>query len=153
MRDLIVRVIARFMIPFIQLYGLYIIVYGHLSPGGGFAGGTVMASSLILYLMAYGLHAEERRFPEVLARLIETGGALSYILIGMFGIFLGGKFLGNQSVGIPLGTPGRLLSGGFVLLLTFVIGLKVASTMITLFCHLIEEEKEVIQVGLDKAVE
>lgn len=142
MRDLIVRVVARFIIPFIQLYGLYIVLYGHLSPGGGFAGGTVIASSLILYVLAYGVSLEQRRFPELWAQIVESAGALFYVAIGLVGIFLGSRFLGNSVAGFPLGTPGRLLSGGTIFLLTFGIGMKVASTMITLFSHLVEEEEE-----------
>ncbi|HHT69769.1 MAG TPA: hypothetical protein GXZ85_11005, partial [Firmicutes bacterium] len=55
MSDIIVQVVTRMMIPYLQLYGLYIILYGHNSPGGGFAGGTIIASSLILYVLAFGL--------------------------------------------------------------------------------------------------
>lgn len=142
MRDLIVQVIARFIIPFVQIYGLYIVLYGHLSPGGGFAGGTVIASSLILYVLAFGVHSEEELLPESWTRIIESLGALMYVAVGIVGILLGSRFLGNQVAGFPMGVPGRLLSGGMIFVLTTVIGIKVASTMITLFTHLIEEEKE-----------
>lgn len=141
MRDLIVQVIARLMIPFIQLYGLYIIFYGHLSPGGGFAGGTVVASSLVLYVLAYGISSEEKRVPESVTRVVENAGALFYALVGVFGVLLGAQFLSNGAAGFPLGTPGRLFSGGTIFILTSAIGLKVASTMITLFTHLSEEEE------------
>ena len=140
MRDLIVRVIARFMIPFIQVYGLYIILYGHVSPGGGFAGGTVMAASLILYVLAFGVHSGENRLPEWLARTIESAGALVFVTVGLTGLFRGTTFLANAAAGFPLGIPGRLLSAGSIFILTFAIGMKVFSTMITLFSHLAEEE-------------
>lgn len=142
MRDLIVKTIARFMIPFIQVYGCYIVLYGHLSPGGGFAGGTIIASSLILYVLAFSLQFEIERLPERTARVIESSGALVFTLVGLLGIFLGTRFLGNQAAGMPMGTPGRLFSGGTIFVLTAAIGAKVASTMITLFSHLIEEEEE-----------
>ncbi len=142
MRDLIIRVISRFMIPFIQVYGAYIVLYGHLSPGGGFAGGTVIASSIILYILAYGLLSEEKRIPEHFTRVVESAGALFYVFVGLLGVLLGTRFLGNSVAGFPLGIPGRLSSGGTIFLLTFAIGMKVASTMITLFSHLIDEERE-----------
>lgn len=141
MRDLIVKAVARFMIPFIQVYGCYIVLFGHLSPGGGFAGGTIIASSLILYVLAFGLQLEIERFPEATARIIESSGALVFSAIGLLAIFLGSRFLGNQAAGMPMGIPGRLLSGGTIFVLTTAIGAKVASTMITLFSHLIEEEE------------
>ncbi len=141
MRDLIVRVVARFMIPFIQVYGLYIVLYGHVSPGGGFAGGTVMAASLILYVLAFGVRLEEKRLPEWLARSIESLGAILFVVLGLVGLFNGTTFLANAGAGFPLGTPGRLFSGGAIFILTFAIGMKVFSTMITLFSHLVEEEE------------
>jgi len=141
-RDLIVRVIARFIIPFIQVYGLYIVLYGHVSPGGGFAGGTVMASSLILYVMAFGARSEKRRLPEWVARSIESAGAVFFVAIGLVSLFQGTTFLANQAAGFPMGIPGRVFSAGAIFLLTFGIGMKVFSTMITLFTHLIEEEEK-----------
>ncbi|NLY10812.1 MAG: sodium:proton antiporter [Firmicutes bacterium] len=142
MRNIIVRVIARVIIPFIQLYGFYVVFHGHLSPGGGFAGGTIIAASLILYVLAFGLVAEEKRVPERIAQIIESLGAIVYVVIGLVGVLVGAQFLGNKIAGFPLGVPGRILSSGSILILTIAIGFKVASTMITLFNHLIEDEKE-----------
>ena len=130
------------MIPYLQLYGLYIILYGHNSPGGGFAGGTIIASSLILYVLAFGLKNEELRLSSSVARVIESCGALAYVAIGLAGIVLGANFLSNNSAGFPLGIPGRIFSGGTIVLLTVAIGLKVASTMITLFTNIAEKEGE-----------
>lgn len=142
MSDLIVKVIARFMMPFIQIYGAYIILYGHLSPGGGFAGGTVIASSLILYILAYGLTAENRRLPDSYTRIIESGGVLFFCVIGLFGIILGKNFLANKAAGFPLGDLGRLFSGGTIVLIALAIGIKVTSSMITLFSHLTEDKSD-----------
>jgi multisubunit Na+/H+ antiporter MnhB subunit len=130
------------MIPYLQLYGLYIILYGHNSPGGGFAGGTIIASSLILCVLAFGLKNEELRLSSSVARVIESCGALAYVAIGLAGIVLGANFLSNNSAGFPLGIPGRIFSGGTIVLLTVAIGLKVASTMITLFTNIAEKEGE-----------
>lgn len=140
--DIIVQVVTRTMIPYLQLYGLYIILYGHNSPGGGFAGGTVIASSLILYVLAFGIDDADLRLSGSLARIIESCGALAYVGIGLSGIALGANFLSNKGAGFPLGIPGRVFSGGTIVLLTISIGLKVASTMITLFTNVAEKEGE-----------
>ncbi|PKM70436.1 MAG: sodium:proton antiporter, partial [Firmicutes bacterium HGW-Firmicutes-18] len=55
MDDLIVKNITKIVTPFIQLYGIFIILHGHISPGGGFAGGAIIGASLILYTLAFGL--------------------------------------------------------------------------------------------------
>jgi len=96
---------------------------------------------LIFYVLAYGISSEEKRVPESVTRVVENAGALFYALVGVFGVLLGAQFLSNGAAGFPLGTPGRLFSGGTIFILTSAIGLKVASTMITLFTHLSEEEE------------
>ncbi len=142
MEDLIVRMVARLVILFIQVYAIYIILHGHLSPGGGFAGGALFAASLYLYVLAFGLGREQQKIPPSIARILESSGALFYVLVGTVSVLLGGAFLANASAGFPLGTPGQLLSGGAIFLLLAGIGVKVASTMITLFNHLVEEEAD-----------
>ncbi len=142
MEDLIVRMVARLGVNLIQVYGLYIIIYGHLSPGGGFAGGTIFAASLYLYVLAFGLGEEQRKIPPSVARVLESAGALWFVAFGVMAMLAGGAFLANAQGGFPLGTPGRLTSGGAVFFLLFGIGIKVASTMITLFNHILEEEAE-----------
>ncbi len=140
MEDLIVRVVSRLVIHLIQVYGIYIVVNGHLSPGGGFAGGTMFAASLFLYVLAFGLGEEQKKIPGSVARVLEGSGALTYVLIGLASVAMGGAFLANLSAGFPAGAPGQMLSGGAGFLLLIAIGVKVASTMITLFNHLVEEE-------------
>lgn len=139
MDDLVGRSICRFLVPFIQLYGAYLVFYGHLSPGGGFAGGAVMASSIILYALAFGRAAGEQRISHNLAHALESGGGLWYILIGLIGIVGAGSFLANRAGGFFLGVPGQLFSSGMIMLLALGIGLKVAGTMVTLFFNLITE--------------
>jgi multicomponent Na+:H+ antiporter subunit B len=136
MEDIVVRSISRLIVPFIQLYGLYVIFHGHLSPGGGFAGGAIVASSMILYGISFNLEAGSRKLSHDVSSLLESGGALWYLLVGLIGILLGSNFLANKIAGVNLGTPGQLLSSGIIFLLALGIGAKVASTMITLFYSL-----------------
>ncbi|MFP4457731.1 MAG: MnhB domain-containing protein [Clostridia bacterium] len=140
MDDLIVKTITKIITPFIQLYGIFVILHGHLSPGGGFAGGAIIGASFILFTLAFGIEESNKLIPHSVTSKIETGGILWFILLGLVGVVMGGSFLGNKVAGFPLGQLGSILSGGLITLATIGIGLKVASTMITLFHSIIEEE-------------
>ncbi len=141
MNDIIVRSITRIVIPFVMLYGIYIVLHGHISPGGGFSGGALVGSSLILYTLVFGVDKARKKFSHRVSEIAESGGILLYLFVGALGIILSGSFLSNQSAGFPMGELGSLLSGGVIPILMIVIGIKVASTMISLFHILIEEEK------------
>ena len=140
MNDIIVRSITRIVIPFIQLYGIYIILHGHISPGGGFSGGALIGSSLILYTLVFGVQKAKKKFSHRMSEIAESGGLLLYLFVGVLGIIFAGSFLTNKEAGFPLGEFGSLFSGGVIPILMIGIGVKVASTMITLFHALIEEE-------------
>lgn len=127
--------------PFIQLYGCFVILHGHLSPGGGFPGGAILGASLILYTLAFGLEKGRRKMPEAYSKKVESGAILVYVALGISGVAVGGMFLTNRGAGFPMGEWGGLLSGGFIPLLTLAVGMKVAATMIALFQTMIEEEK------------
>ncbi len=137
---LILRVVVRFIMPFIQVYGCYIIVSGHLGPGGGFAGGTIVAASMILYALTFNINKALDKVPHKHATILESLGAILLITCGIVGLLLGGNFLANGQIGIPLGTPGRLLSGGLVPIIYFGIGVKVAMTIMSLYFSLVEED-------------
>ncbi|AOY74847.1 MnhB domain-containing protein [Clostridium formicaceticum] len=140
MDDLIVKTIARIIIPFIQVYGVFIVLHGHLSPGGGFAGGAILGASFILYTLCFGIHRGHKKVPHEISSKVETVGILWYIFIGLIGIWMGHQFLTNKEAGFYMGDAGRIVSGGLIPLVTLGIGAKVASTMITLFHTLIEED-------------
>lgn len=140
MDDLIVKVISRLIIPFIQLYGVFIIIHGHLSPGGGFAGGAILGAGFILYTLAFGLEKGNKKMPHSISSKVEAGGIIWYILMGFIGIAVGNHFLTNRESGILMGQTGDVISAGFIPLITLGIGLKVGSTLVTLFHSLIEED-------------
>ncbi len=139
MDDIILRTISRLIIPFIEIYGVFIILHGHVSPGGGFSGGAILGTSLILYTLVFGVEKAQKKFSHKVSDIAESGGILWFILIGLVGIFVTGYFLTNINAGFPIGEPGLLLSAGMIPLLMIGIGIKVASTMITLFHTVIEE--------------
>jgi multicomponent Na+:H+ antiporter subunit B len=140
MNDVIVKTITRLIVPFVQVYGIFIILHGHVSPGGGFSGGALIGTSLILYTLVFGIHKGEQKFSHRASEFAESGGIFLYAFIGLLGIILAGTFLTNIGAGFPIGIPGTLLSAGMIPILMIGIGIKVASTMITLFHILIEEE-------------
>lgn len=130
--DIIVNTVTRILLPFILIFGIYLVVHVHLSPGGGFSGGTVIGSSFVLFSLSYGIAMKERKLPHSLTAILESSGGLWFIFLGLVGIFLGENFLVNSPI-FPLGTPGRLFSSGVVLLVNIGLGIKVASTIISLF--------------------
>jgi len=140
MDDLFVKVTTKMILPFIQIYGIYVIIHGHLSPGGGFSGGAIFAASIVLYTLAYGLHKGQKRMPHSISSKVETGGILFYIGIGFVGILAGYPFLTNKAAGFPMGELGKVMSAGLIPMVTVAIGLKVMSTIVTLFHTMLEED-------------
>jgi multicomponent Na+:H+ antiporter subunit B len=141
MNDIIIKNISRIVIPFAQAYGIFIILNGHISPGGGFAGGAIIGTTLILYTLVFGREKGKKKFSHKMSEIAESGGIMVFVLVGIFGIIATGRFLTNQDAGFPMGESGSILSGGFIPIIMIAIGIKVASTMISLFNILIDEEK------------
>ncbi|NLL42589.1 MAG: sodium:proton antiporter [Firmicutes bacterium] len=142
MRDFVLKRVVALVLPFVTMLGLYVIFHGHLSPGGSFSGGIITGLSMIAFSLVFGLDRSQEKISERMMTLIESFGALWYGAMGLVGILRGTSFLMNKGAGIPLGEPGKLYSGGLILLITLGVGLKVASTMVTLFVSLMEEEEE-----------
>ncbi len=130
----LVRTIIRALLPVLVTFGLYIVTYGHLTPGGGFQGGMVTVGAVMSFYLAYGYNIM-RQFEEEDLHLGEHIGALAYLFTGLLGIFAGLSFLTNVLRG---GTPGTLLSGGIILVLNFVVGLKVAAGTLLVLLILLE---------------
>ncbi len=146
MMTVIVRTAARVLLLFIITYGAYIVANGHLTPGGGFQGGVVIATGFMLVLLGYGKSAEEV-LKETRMGLAENAGSITYVSVGFIGLLFGGAFLQNNGI-FPLGNVGDMFSAGFMLPLNIAIGTKVAAgigTVAVMFLALIwrdEEEKK-----------
>lgn len=141
MRDFIAKRIAAIIVPFICIYGFYVILHGASSAGGSFAGGIILGLGFIAYATVYGAENGRGKIPEKVLVWIESYGTLWYALIGMIGIVNGTPFLANKVAGVNLGTPGSLTSGGIIALLAVGVGIRVASTMVTLFLTMKGEEE------------
>ncbi len=124
--DVILQKCACILVPLILVFGIYIVLNGHLSPGGGFSGGAVLGSGLIFYLNAFGFRKTERFFTEKVYRRITLCALTFYCLATSYSFFTGANPL--QS-GVPLGTPISIISSGLILPLNICVGLVVACTM------------------------
>lgn len=124
--DVILQVVAGFLVPILFIFGIYVILNGHLSPGGGFSGGAIIGAGLILYLNAFGFEKTERFFTEKTYKWVSFFSLTFYCLAKSYSFFTGANHLES---GIPLGTPGAILSSGLILPLNICVGLVVACTM------------------------
>ena len=131
----IIDVIARKLSPYIFLFGFYLVAFGHRTPGGGFQGGVVMASGVILLALGRDPAVAMTAFPPGKLSIAE---ALSYILLlalGVAGVAVGGFFLENV---LPSGF--AVPRVGFVFALNIVIGIKVGAGVSLIALHLFREE-------------
>ncbi len=142
MHDFILKEVVSHLIPFIQIYGIYVIMHGHLSPGGGFSGGMVLGLSMVLFVLVFGLREGLKKISHNTSTVVESLGTAWYATVGLVGVLRGASFLVNKAAGIPTGQPGELLSSGLILVITVGVGVKVGSTILTLFVELIEEGSE-----------
>ena len=117
------------MFPIMMLFGIYIIVHGHLTPGGGFPGGVVVATGVAMILLGYGMHKAEGTVGEFYTEVSESFGALILVGLGIVGILFVGNFL--EAV-FPLGQLGELFSGGNLFLLNLGVGIKVAAGLVSI---------------------
>ncbi|MBQ8072421.1 MAG: hypothetical protein IJ231_01520 [Clostridia bacterium] len=130
-RDPILQFGARILFPLLLLYGLYIVFNGHLGPGGGFSGGAVMGSALILYRCAYGAEETAPFFSSRTFQAVTCSALCFYALSKAYSFFTGANGLPSF---ISTGTPGSILSAGLILPLNIAVGLIVCSTMYAFFC-------------------
>jgi multicomponent Na+:H+ antiporter subunit B len=136
-----VRRYALLVLPVALLTGLYVIAHGQLSPGGGFQGGVVAATSLHLLYLGADYRALERVRP---VGLYETGDAIAtsaYLVTGLAGLIGGSAFLANTV--LPYGTFNTLSSGGTVPLLNAAVGMEVACAVVVLLARFLDQTVEI----------
>lgn len=131
--SLIVKTITRLTVGLILLYGIYIALHGHISPGGGFAGGVIIALSFIHLMLAFGKDIALKKLNDAKVSLLESIGAIIFLSIAILG-FIGGYFFLNF---ISKGIPFKLFSGGIIPLCNIAICLKVGAGLFAIFIALI----------------
>ena len=124
--DSILQRITFLLFPIIVIFGIYVILNGHISPGGGFSGGAIIGAGLILYANAFGFEKLNRFFTEKTYKTVSFSALTFYCLAKSYSFFTGANHLES---GIPLGTAGAILSSGLILPLNICVGLVVACTM------------------------
>lgn len=136
-RDRILSQVGRLLLPVIGLFGVYVVVNGHLSPGGGFSGGAVLGAGAILAALVLGQERMDALLsPRRLTRLTVVS-LLAYAAMKGYSFFTGANHTGWD---VPKGTPGDILSAGFILPLNLCVGVIVACTMYTFYTLFAEEE-------------
>jgi len=129
--SLVVRTGSRILFPLILLFGAYIFVHGHLTPGGGFQGGAVIASAFLLQYLAYrSYRIDKRKFS-----MVESISGSAFVVVGLLGLAIGGYFLSNF---LDKGVPYSLFSAGVIPVLYVAIGLKVGTELAGIVAGLME---------------
>lgn len=138
----IVKNTTRIMAGIIFLFGLYVVTHGHLTPGGGFAGGTIIAGAFILLVLAFGDDVMHLRATEEGSSRLENLAMFLFMLFGMVGMLLiPSVFFKNY---LPLGNLYELMSAGVIPLFNILVGIEVAASLFTIFLAFVilkEEDK------------
>ena len=131
--SVIVKTIASWVKILVILFGVYIILFGHLTPGGGFAGGVIIAGSYILLMLAFGKDFVQENFTIKLASKLDSVGAIMFAVIALLGfLYGGGMFFYNfiyQNFQADSGLAGKLISAGTIPLSNIAIGVKVSASL------------------------
>ena len=131
-QDPIIRTVCKFVIPIILVFGVYILLNGHLSPGGGFSGGAIMASALIIYGLVWGGERASKAIPAKVLKIIVLCALGFYACSKTYSFFTGANHL--HSIISP-GVPGRILSAGLILPLNVAVGFVVCCTMYSFYMY------------------
>ncbi len=131
--DLIVKTTCRLVIPFIQLFALYVIAHGHHSPGGGFQGGVIFGATLILFAISHNLREGINRMSETAAILFCSLGVLIYAGIGVLCLFLGQNFLDYSALAGVLGVDPVSARSHGILGVEIGVGVAVMAVMVTIY--------------------
>ncbi|MDD5005837.1 MAG: MnhB domain-containing protein [Candidatus Omnitrophica bacterium] len=129
-----VKTVTRLTAVVILLFGIYIVLHGHISPGGGFAGGLIIALSFVQVMIAFGKDIALRKLSEAKAAVLESVGGLLFLTIAALG-FLGGHFLINFFA--SKGRPFTLFSAGTIPFYNIAIAIKVAVGLFSIFIVLV----------------
>ncbi|MCK5457010.1 MAG: Na(+)/H(+) antiporter subunit B [Melioribacteraceae bacterium] len=132
--SLIVRVSAQLIYPFIILLGAYVFIHGHLTPGGGFQGGAIIATGVLLMFMSYRSFDVNHKA----LTYMESLAGITFVVIGLAGLIWGGSFLQNF---LPLGMPNELFSAGVIPIIYIAVGIKVGAELTGLLDNLLKTIK------------
>ncbi|PRQ07921.1 Na(+)/H(+) antiporter subunit B [Enhygromyxa salina] len=139
----LIRVIAKMTIPFILVFGCYVILHGELGPGGGFQGGVILAAAFILYGLVFGADELRRRIPPPIIDACMALGALLYAGVGLASVLRGGTFLDYGMLEPDHAGDGEALG---MALVEYGVGITVCSVMVTIYL-MISERRATVRRG------
>ncbi len=139
--SVIVKKVAQLMGGLVFVYGMYIITHGHLTPGGGFAGGALVAGAFILLILANGSDYVKLKQQEEGSSVVESSAVLMALILACIGLFAGSLWFFNNY--LPAGVAGELFSAGVIPLYNLFIGMEVAAALITIFLALVIYKEEI----------
>lgn len=138
--SLIVKQIAKFMAPAIFVLGAYVILHGHISPGGGFAGGVLIAGSFTLIILSYGLNETKQHLYLARGSFALAVGLFLFWFVAILGLFQGGIFFYNSIAKNASGD--GFFSSGIIPLCDIAIGILVAAALFSIFLTLVIFKKD-----------
>lgn len=142
-RDSILISCTNLVLPILLTLGLYIIIHGHLSPGGGFQGGVLIAGAIAIIYIGYGFKGVNKGIAANTFKIAEDIGALGFIILAFIGLVGSGVFFGNI---LKKGNPGDLFSSGSIFLMNFAVGFKVFAgisfLLLIMIANLIKSKEE-----------
>ena len=137
----IVKKTTQLIAGIVFLYGIYVIIHGHLTPGGGFAGGVIIAGSFILLILANGSEFINLTREETGTTITENLAILFFLIIALAGMLLGARIFFNNW--LPEGKVGELISAGVIPLYNISVGIEVAASILTIFLALVIFKEEI----------
>jgi multisubunit Na+/H+ antiporter MnhB subunit len=140
--SVIVKTISKIITPLIFVFGLYVVIHGHLTPGGGFAGGVIMAGAFILQILANGNILPKLRKEEEGMEFLESSAILGFLILAGVGLIFSGSLVFFSNF-INKGVLGNLLSAGFIPIENLVVGAEVCAGISAIFIAMVVFKDEV----------
>ena len=134
--DIIVKTTGRIVMPFIQIFGLYVIAHGHHSPGGGFQGGVILGASMIMYAIAFDLRSALKRMSERITALLCALGVFIYAGTGIASLFYGKNYLDYSALAAIMGTDPVSARSHAILIIEIGVGIAVMAVMVVLYYNI-----------------
>jgi multicomponent Na+:H+ antiporter subunit B len=135
----IIQTVSKILIPFIQLYALYVLAHGELGPGGGFQAGAIFGASIVLYVLAFGLKDARLRFKSKVLDLLTSTGVFLFATVGILCIIAGGAFL--QYTALPLPTQ-KLANALGIYGIEIGVFITVTAVLVTIFFETAEQDDD-----------
>lgn len=126
---IILRVVGKFLIPYIMLFGLYVQFHGDFGPGGGFQAGVIFASAFVIHTLLFGVRATQKIAPQWILEAVSSAGVLLFAGVGVVSMLLGANYLDYDVLG-PYPVAGQHLG---MILVEFGVGLTVAGAILLIF--------------------